>query len=169
MIEERPLSKGKYVLLGISIFPNSGSNIPALLESNTELGHTLNTMLANNEWMNSPEIVPHFCDNFLHAGVCCCWLIFATFIGETQHSQVTKCIGIAVTAAVSEPLICAPARKKVTCLMPPLSCLRYWTNEYLWGFTWDIGRTHCSGLEQRLILFVFLAPTMARSRGWRRV
>jgi len=64
MIEERHLSKGKYTLIGISIFPNSGFDIPALLESNTKLGHTLKIMLANNEQKNNPENEPHFCDYF---------------------------------------------------------------------------------------------------------
>lgn len=72
MIEEIHLNKGKYTLIGISIFPNSGFNMPALLESNTELGHTLKIMLANNKRMNNPEHEPHFCDNFLHTAVCCC-------------------------------------------------------------------------------------------------
>lgn len=70
MIEERHLNKGKYTLIGITTFPNSGFNIPALLESNTELGHTLKILLANNKQMNNPEHKPHFGDNFLHTAVC---------------------------------------------------------------------------------------------------
>ena len=64
MTENRYLSIGKYILVDISIFLNSVFTIPALLESNIELGYTLKVMLINSELMNNQENEPHCCDDF---------------------------------------------------------------------------------------------------------